>query len=139
MSHAIRTQPCEACPYRRDVASGLWSAEEYHKLVLYDAPTWAQPPSPFGCHATPEFFCHGWAVVHTSRGDEFDLLALRFVQSMLKKRLVIPKPKVPLFASGAEAAAHGRRRLKRPSRKTRALGDRLIARYARLREGNPDR
>jgi hypothetical protein len=29
-----RRRPCSSCPYRRDVPSGLWSAEEYDKLCL---------------------------------------------------------------------------------------------------------
>lgn len=28
-----RTEPCETCPYRRDVPSGVWSADEYRKLI----------------------------------------------------------------------------------------------------------
>lgn len=25
----IRSMPCVACPYRQDVPSGIWSADEY--------------------------------------------------------------------------------------------------------------
>lgn len=44
--------PCSSCPYRRDVPSGLWGANEYAKLRDYDNPTWAQPPGIFQCHQT---------------------------------------------------------------------------------------
>lgn len=38
-------------------------------------------------------------------------------------------------ALGTEAAAHGVRDIKKPSRKARATIDRLLARYARLKKG----
>lgn len=43
-------QPCASCPYRRDVPSGIWAAEEYAKLPAYDADTPFQPPHLFLCH-----------------------------------------------------------------------------------------
>lgn len=125
----VRAQPCEACPYRRDVPSGLWSAEEYDKLPPYDAETWEQPFDGFSCHATPEFYCHGWAVVHMSRGHAFELLALRFAHFEGD----IPTPPVPLFESGAEAAEHGKREIKRPKKRAKQTVQRLMARYPRLR------
>lgn len=122
----VRSQPCEACPYRQDVPSGIWTKDEYDKLPPYDAPTGEQPIATFGCHAAPEFYCHGWAVVHSNRGREFELLALRFWPA------AIPKPKVPLFSSGAEAAAHGIRNILKPSKRARAVMAKLMARYPRL-------
>lgn len=130
MADRIRSQPCEACPYRRDVASGVWAASEYDKLPPYDALTWEQPFEGFACHATPEFYCHGWAVVHTSRGHDHDLLALRVAHYEGE----IPEPPVPLFESGAEAAAHGKRQIKRPSKRARSTVQKLQARYPRLKE-----
>src|SRR5262245_5487003 len=106
----IRSMPCSACPYRRDVPSGLWAAHEYDKLIDYDEITPNQPFAVFACHATPEHLCHGWAVCHTSRGNEYDLLALRIWGSG-----PIPEAGVPLFASGAEAAEHGKRDIEEPS------------------------
>lgn len=64
-----------ACPYRKDVPSGVWDASEYDKLPAYDAPTAEQPFAPFACHATPEKLCHGWAVCHSNRGSAFELIA----------------------------------------------------------------
>jgi hypothetical protein len=55
----------------------VWAWDDYEKLRPYDAPTGAQPTAGFSCHATPEHYCHGWAVVHSSRGHEYELLALR--------------------------------------------------------------
>lgn len=122
----VRRQPCDACPYRRDVPSGVWAAHEYDKLPPYDEPTFAQPLATFGCHATPEFYCHGWAVVHTSRGNEFDLLALRF------RPANIPPAKVPLFSSGTEAAEHGKRDIAKPKKKAKETMAKLVSKYPRL-------
>ncbi|WP_336794377.1 DUF6283 family protein [Gordonia malaquae] len=43
-------RPCESCPYRRDVPSGVWAESEYEKLRAYDAPTGEQPVRLFLCH-----------------------------------------------------------------------------------------
>jgi Family of unknown function (DUF6283) len=129
----IRSQPCLACPYRQDVPSGVWAHEEYEKLRDYDEPTHAQPISTFACHATPEHLCHGWAVVHTSRGHEYDLLALRFWPSG-----PIPKAAVPLFASGNEAADHGQKDIETPSAAATETVDRLVRKYPRFRTTEGD-
>jgi hypothetical protein len=118
-----------ACPYRRDVPSGVWAAHEYDKLVDYDRPTAEQPRAPFMCHATPEVYCHGWAVVHCSRGHENDLLALR----VERFRGEIPEERAPLFSSGAEAAEHGKRDIDNPSDEAIAVATRLSGKYTRLR------
>lgn len=107
-------RPCASCPYRRDVPSGVWAAEEYEKLRAYDRPTMGQPPQVFLCHqknrdAAGGRVCAGWAGVH----DGAHLLALRF--AVLERRMtpedvdstidyVSP---APLFGSGTEAAEHG--------------------------------
>mgnify|MGYP000989402522 CR=1 FL=1 len=70
-------QPCGSCPYRRDVASGIWAASEYAKLTAYDADTPFQPPNLFLCHQTAAEdhrarLCAGWVGCHGP-----DLLALR--------------------------------------------------------------
>jgi hypothetical protein len=124
----IRKQPCAACPYRCDVASGVWASEEYDKLIAYDAPTMEQPFAAFSCHATSDKFCHGWAVVHTSRGHEYDLIALR-----LRGCPDIPAPAVPLFGSGQEAAEHGKRDISSPSPNAEFTMGRLKRKYERLR------
>ena len=121
--------PCIACPYRKDVASGVWAAEEYDKLIEFDAPTAEQPLAVFACHAAPENLCHGWAVCHSNRGNEYQLLSLR----MRGRGLKIPEAAVPLFASGTEAAVHGKKAIKRPGKKAKVTMDKLLKKHKRLR------
>lgn len=124
----VRSQPCSACPYRRDVPSGVWEHHEYEKLRAYDVETFNQPTAPFACHATPEHYCHGWAVVHTSHGNEYDLLALR-----MHGYPEIPPPGVPMFASGNEAADHGQADIDKPSTEAVTTSKKLQRKYERLR------
>lgn len=131
----IRSQPCGACPYRRDVPSGVWAADCYDLLARYDAPTGEQPPAPFGCHATPERLCHGWAVVHSNRGHEHELLALRLLQFRIGEAIDVPAAGVPLFDSGAQAAEHGKAEIERPSIKALCTSARLVSKYPRLSDG----
>lgn len=135
MTDAVRKEPCSTCPYRKDVPSGIWAAHTYEMLRPYDLPTGEQPFAPFGCHATPEFYCHGWAVVHTNRGHEFDLVSLRVARTGYPD---IPEAAVPLFSSGNEAADHGQRDLDDPSPEAQAAVGKLVRKYERIREGNPN-
>jgi len=124
----IRPLPCEACPYRCDVASGVWATHEYEKLREYDAITPLQPFAAFACHASPNALCHGWAVVHNNRGREYELMALRlegFEGPM-------PEMVVPLFASGNEAADHGEADMEDPSVEARRTQQRLLSKHPRL-------
>jgi hypothetical protein len=123
----IRKEPCSACPYRQDVPSGLWAHQEYEKLRLYDAPTPEQPSAPFACHATPEHYCHGWAVVHSSRGNEFALLALR-----LRGIRDVPPAAVPLMFSGNDAANHGEADIDEPSLDAVEAIQKLLRKHPRL-------
>ena len=68
----INRAPCQSCPYRQDVPSGIWEAQEYEKLIPYDNPTWAQPTKLFLCHQADGCLCRGWLDTH---GDQ--LLGLR--------------------------------------------------------------
>ena len=130
----IRSQPCRACPYRQDVPSGVWSAAEYDKLPPYDAITPEQPFETFACHATPEHYCHGWAVVHTNRGREHDLIALR----VFAPGISIPAASVPLFDSGQEACDHGKRDIEHPSDEAIEVANLLYTKYERLQDANPE-
>ena len=130
---AIRSMPCSACPYRRDVPSGVWSADDYAKLPPYDRPTLDQPVQAFPCHATSEHLCHGWAVCHSGRGHDRELLALRFVAVLSGADPEIPEATVPLFDSGTEAAEHGLRDVNHPSSEARLTMARLQGKYERLR------
>lgn len=119
-------RPCASCPYRRDVPSGIWAAEEYAKLPAYDRETMGQPPQVFLCHQNERDsdrsrVCAGWAGCH----DGGHLLALRFASiggSMTPDAIEATmdyRSPVPLFRSGAEAAAHGMVQIRRPG--TRAV------------------
>jgi Family of unknown function (DUF6283) len=123
----IRSESCTACPYRRDVPSGVWAAKEYDKLADYDAPIGEQPVGAFMCHATPEVFCHGWAVVQ-DRQSNGHVLALR----LDPPENDIPPEGVPLFSSGTEAAEHGKRDIENPSEEAKAIAQRLMGKYERL-------
>lgn len=130
--NTVRSESCSACPYRRDVPSGVWSAAEYDKLAEYDGPIHAQSPSYFACHATPDFLCHGWAVVHGSGGKE--LLGLRILQAINGgTEIVIPDAgSVPLFSTGREAAEHGKRDIEHPSPEALRTARRLVRKHPRL-------
>lgn len=131
-------RPCGSCPYRQDTPSGIWDTAEYAKLPAYDQPTYAQPPGLFLCHQHDRTdnrarICGGWAGCHD--GDQ--LLALRVAVSSGEismetadaiRDYVSP---VPLFASGAEAAAHGVRDIRDPGLAARTA----IAKIARVRTG----
>jgi hypothetical protein len=107
-SAAPAKYPCASCPYRRDVASGVWSPEEYAKLPPYDNATWGQPPGAFFCHQQNGRLCAGWVGCH----DMQESLGMRLAVSTglsiedYEAALSYTSP-VPLFDSGAEAAAHG--------------------------------
>lgn len=127
---AIRSMPCEYCPYRRDVPSGVWSHDDYDKLRGYDQPTGAQPFAVFACHATPDHLCHGWAVVHSTRGHDHELLALR----LHGVNAVDVEAGVPLWPSGNAAADHGQADIEDPSDEAIEAVARLTRKYDRLDE-----
>ena len=117
-------RPCESCPYRRDVPSGVWAPEEYAKLLLYDLETSHQPIGLFMCHQGNERVCGGWAACHGAQAAEdrrHELLSLRMAghlfgipwKTMVKIRNYVSP--VPLFSSGREAAKHGLKDLENPS------------------------
>lgn len=124
--YAPRKRPCSTCPYRCDVPSGIWSAEEYDKLPAYDhdAPEQAAAGA-FGlffCHQRTGQLCAGWAGCHDMQNN----LALRMAAGDVDVEAVLDYVSpVPLFASGAEAAEHGKREIHSPGeaarRKVRGL------------------
>lgn len=125
----IRKESCTACPYRRDVPSGVWAAQEYDKLAEYDAETGEQPAGAFHCHATPDVLCHGWVVVHGRQDHAHEPLAFR----MWGIDPSTVEEGTPLFSSGAEAAEHGKRDIENPSQEAVAVVERLQGKYDRLR------
>jgi hypothetical protein len=108
-----RPSPCSSCPYRRDVPSGIWAKEEYEKLPAYDGDIPEQvEKGAFGvflCHQANGFICSGWAGCH----DMANNLACRMDHEVDPSILDYESP-VPLFDSGAEAAAHGMRDIEYP-------------------------
>ncbi|GGX36468.1 DUF6283 family protein [Streptomyces noursei] len=129
-------RPCDSCPYRRDVPSGIWAHEEYEKLRRYDASTPDQPTALFQCHQTDgdsaaRRICGGWAGCH----DGTHLLALRIAllagqidASTYQAAAEYVSP-VPLFSSGAEAADHGQADINQPTDEARQL----IGKIAKVR------
>lgn len=113
--------PCKDCPYRQDVPSGIWEANEYAKLPRYDGPTYEQPFGLFLCHLRDRKdpaarVCGGWAGCHD--GDELMGIRVALVAGEITvetaRAIKTYKSPVPLFGSGAEAAAHGMRELENP-------------------------
>lgn len=115
-------RPCPSCPYQLSVPSGIWAATEYAKLGDYDRETPYQPTRVFQCHlpvgrdGDVYRICAGWAGCH----DTAELLSLRLALSAgdispatYEATLDYQSP-TPLFATGAEAAAHGIRDIKTP-------------------------
>jgi len=113
------------------VPSGLWSADEYAKLPLYDGSTGEQVMSGalglFMCHRKSGNLCAGWVGCH----DMDHNAAVRFnpVTPMVHD-YVSP---VPLFASGAEAAAHGMRDIDAPGPRARRAITKLLTQIGRGR------
>ncbi|MGW3291055.1 DUF6283 family protein [Streptomyces sp. NPDC001002] len=124
-------RPCDSCPYRCDVPSGVWAHEEYEKLRRYDAPTPEQPSGLFQCHqsdadSSQSRICAGWAGCH---GE--GLLGLRI--SLFRGRIdgaafhaaAGYRSPVPLFGSGNEAADHGQADMVRPAAEATHLIDKI--------------
>lgn len=121
--------PCTTCPYRCDVPSGIWAAEEYAKLPAYDQPTWQQPSALFMCHQKTGGLCTGWLQSHANRAHEYDLLALRLSQNLDSKavsKVALVAPAVKLFRTGAAAMRHGMKRLAKPDRKAKVAIERIV-------------
>lgn len=127
-------RPCGSCPYRRDVPSGVWDESEYAKLPEYDHPETAyQPPSAFHCHQQDGRLCAGWVAVHDMQESlGFRLFATLGALTPEQVDAIIDyETDVPLFASGAEAAAHGLREVEHPS----AKAVKTITRLERRKQG----
>jgi hypothetical protein len=133
-------KPCRSCPYRLDVLSGIWDADEYAKLPQYDGETWEQPHGMFQCHQNERDdaqarVCAGWAGCH----DTDNLMALRLAGAfgtMADDELratIDYSTDVPLFASGAEAAAHGMADIDHPSPDAIRLVGKIIRRRPDVR------
>lgn len=118
-----RKTPCATCPYRQSVPSGVWHPDEYDKLPEYDGEMATQPPQVFMCHQGDQKVCSGWL----GYGDPNDLLAVRIgvMTGTLDPSTLDYSTTVPLFASGAEAAEHGKRDAKDPGPEARKAAEKL--------------
>jgi hypothetical protein len=127
--NAPAKNPCGSCPYRQDVPSGVWHAEEYAKLPPFDNDTASQPMGLFLCHQQDGRICAGWAGCH----DMSRTLSVRLAASMghlpdgVLDALLDYSTEVPLWSSGAEAAAHGLAEVEAPSREALRKIDKLVA------------
>lgn len=119
------SKPCGSCPYRCDVASGIWDRREYEKLPEYDLPTSEQPPGVFLCHRQDGHACAGWVAVH----DMEHSLALRLAGSLGTVTDVGAffdyETSTPVWGSGTEAAEHGMAEIERPGPQAQRLIGRL--------------
>lgn len=123
-------RPCESCPYRQDVPSGVWDASEYRRLAAYDRPTQEQPIGMFACHQQDGRVCAGWVGCH----DMTHTLAVRVGASSgaldddtVDAILDYVSP-VPLHDSGTAAGAHGMRDVYEPGEDARRLIDKISRR-----------
>lgn len=123
--HHALAAPCKLCPYRRDVPSGVWAEEEYEKLAKYDGEIIEQfkkgATGLFLCHQHNNALCSGWLGCH----GPAELLAMRLHHERVQPEAYDDETDVPLFSSGAEAAAHGMREIEEPSRAACRTIDRL--------------
>lgn len=126
----VRSQPCSSCPYRRDVASGIWEASEYDKLPAFDGDVpdqiFAGATRLFHCHTWPARLCAGWVGCH----DMANSLAVRMRAAEIGPEVYEYVSPVPLFASGVEAAEHGKRDLPAPGPAARIKGRQIARRQA---------
>lgn len=109
----------------------MWDESEYHKLPEFDKPTAEQPPRVFMCHQDNDHLCAGWVACH----DMDESLGFRINASSLDEATIEAvldyTTTVPLFASGAEAAAHGLAQLYEPSTKARNIIAKLERKHRR--------
>jgi hypothetical protein len=120
-------RPCVSCPYRCDVPSGVWSADEYAKLPRFDGETWEQDPTVFQCHQQDGRLCAGWVAVHDmeqSMGLRIAVLS-GLIDPDDVDMIVDYTTDVPVFRSGTEAATHGLRDLENPGDEARAVSAKL--------------
>ncbi|QIG66902.1 hypothetical protein EVB29_072 [Rhizobium phage RHph_TM27A] len=128
--HALPV-PCKSCPYRKDVPSGVWHESEYKKLPNFDGDIATQfvngGTGLFLCHQQNNALCSGWLGCH---GVD-NLLALRLHGNHVEPEIFDYETDVPLFSSGAEAAAHGMRDIKEPREDAKKVINRLLKKRMR--------
>lgn len=126
--------PCGTCPYRKDVPSGVWAAEEYDKLPEFDKPTGFQPPAVFFCHQQDGRLCAGWCGTHDMENSLGLRLAVPFgsITKEAQDAALAYESPVPLWESGQAAADHGKRDIDNPDTKARKAVEKVSKRQARV-------
>lgn len=136
-SHPVARAPCKSCPYRQDVPSGIWDAEEHAKLPGYDGEIIDQlcagATAIFLCHQQDGSLCAGWIACHGAH----NLLALRLHGDQVRSEAWDYATSVPVFASGAEAAAHGTSDIDGPGPRAHSAITRLLRRRMAARPQPP--
>jgi len=132
--------PCHSCPYRRDVPGGVWAENEYEKLPLYDGSLVDQLVSGatgvFLCHAQPGRLCAGWVGTHDMTNNLAVQVAATVGGAKIDPMIFTYTSPVPLFASGAEAAAHGLSSIENPSAEAKDRIALLLRKHEWLRDGH---
>ena len=125
----VMKAPCKTCPYRRDVPSGIWHEHEYAKLPAYDGEIidqlQARAGGLFMCNQRDGNLCAGWLACH----GPGNLLALRLHGAEIEPEVWDYQSPVPVFESGAAAAAHGMAELAKPGPKAKRAMSRLIRKF----------
>lgn len=129
LADTVAPRPCASCPYRRDVPAGIWDTSEYAKLPDYDGEIHEQAiagaNAAFACHRDDGRLCAGWL----GHRDPFELLAVRLglAAGSMPAQVLDYRTDVPLFASGAEAAAHGLSTVRNPDPAAVAAAVKILA------------
>ena len=127
----VAKAPCKSCPYRCDVPSGVWAANEYEKLPKYDGAIGEQVANGawgvFDCHQRDGNLCAGWLACH---GAE-NLLAFRVTREEIDAGVFDYKSPVPVFKSGQEACDHGMRDIEEPGVWANSMIERLSRKLSR--------
>lgn len=127
----VAKAPCKSCPYRKDVPSGVWAAEEYAKLPGYDGDIGDQLANGghalFLCHQEDNNLCAGWLATH----GPHDLLAMRLHAGQVSRETWDYQTATPVFSSGAQAARHGMAEIEAPGERAKTTIHRLLRRAGR--------
>lgn len=118
----------------------MWAPSEYVKLCEFDRPTAEQPMGLFQCHQSERGdprarVCAGWAGVHSHNPRGHELLGLRIAAAAgwltpdEVEAVAGYTTDVPLFTSGAVAAAHGMDEVGHPG----VAAQRVMAKVVRRR------
>ena len=120
-----RPTPCASCPYRDNAPSGVWHEDEYAKLERYDGDIAQQSAQAvFACHQGSGEVCSGWL----GHRDPTELLAVRLalIEGRIDPSCAQYRTSVPLFESGAAAAAHGVRDISAPAARARSAIEKIV-------------